>query len=185
MIYHFPDLRTAGFIVGAGLVVLHTLALLHAEGVKGWLRTFPRSRNLGTLLLTIDAAWALYLLATIDLGEFTKYRTPLLVLIPVAYVLSWKFVDEFLAVRGLGMLLLLMAEPLLESAFLRPELSRLLLVVLAYAWAAKGIFYVGMPYLMRDQIFWVAKSRFRWNLMSAAGVAYGVALMICSAKPLR
>ena len=93
--------------------------------------------------------------------------------------------DEFLAVRALGMLLLLMAEPLLESAFLRPERSRLLLVALAYAWAVKGIFYVGMPYLMRDLILWVTKTRLRWNVMGAAGLAYGVALLICSATRFR
>jgi hypothetical protein len=179
MIYHFPDLRTTAFIVGLAMVLLHGFALLKPDAVGGWLKVFPRSRKLGTVLLTIAAGWAMYLLATIDLGEFTKYRTPLLILIPVSYVLSWKFVDEFLAVRALGMLLLLLAEPVLESAFMQPERWRLLLVVLAYAWVVKGIFLVGMPYLMRDQIQWVTRSRARWNVMFGAGLAYGIALLIC------
>ena len=35
---------------------------------------------------------------------------------------------------ALGMIALLAAEPILEAAFLRPETSRLLVVVLAYVW---------------------------------------------------
>lgn len=185
MIYTSLNLQTVGFIVGIALVAAHGIALLHAEGVRTWLRSMPRSRTIGTTLLTVNAAWAFALIATMDLGEFSNYRTALMVLIPVAYFLSLKFVDEFLAVRAFGMLLLLAAEPVLESAFLRPETSRLLLVVLAYAWAVLGMFYVGMPYLMRDQIGWWLKSDGRWRAGCFAGLAYGAAVLICSATQYR
>ncbi len=83
------------------------------------------------------------------------------------------------------MFLLLVAEPVLEAAFLRPETSRLLLVVLAYAWATLGMFYVGMPYLLRDQISWLQKTDARWRAACLAGLAYGVAVLICSATLYR
>jgi len=113
-----------------------------------------------------------------DLGEFSPYRRALLVLVPVACFLAWKYVDEFLAVRALGMLLLLLAEPLLESAFLQPGAGRLLLAVLAYAWVVMGLFWVGMPYLLRDQIDWWTRSAFRWRAGCVGGLVFGLALAV-------
>jgi len=179
MIYSL-DLRTTGLLVGVLLIALHALALMHGPWVQRLLKLFPRSKEAGTVLLTIDAVWAFALVAQIDLGEFTSYRQVFLGIIVIGYFLTLFFVDEFLAVRALGMLLLLAAEPLLEAAFLRPEQSRLLLSVLAYVWAALGIFWVGKPYLLRDQIDWVLKSATRWRLAALGGLAYGVVLVVTS-----
>src|SRR5438105_2074586 len=163
MVYPFLSLRVVGLIVGILLVALHGVAIAKAAGVRAWLKSFPRSKSVGTALLAIDAIWAFLLIATMDLGEFTYLRNKLLIVIVVATFLTWKFVDEFLSVRALGMLLLLAAEPMLEATFLRPETSRLVLVVLAYAWVVLGMFWVGMPYLLRDQIGWLQKSDTRWK----------------------
>lgn len=166
--------------MGIALVVFHLVALINAKTVKGWLRAFPRSKAMGIVLLGLATAWAFWLVATMDLGEFSGMRTPLKVLVPVACFLCLQYVDDFLSVRALGMLLLLLADPLLEAAFLRPEASRLLLVVLAYAWIVTGMFWVGMPYLMRDQIAWLLKSNSRWMALCLAGAAYGAAVLICA-----
>ena len=40
-----------------------------------------------------------------------------------------------------------------------------------------GMFWVGMPYLMRDQIAWALKSKSRWLALSAGGIAYGAAIL--------
>ena len=78
------------------------------------------------------------------------------------------------------MVLLLAAEPLLESAMLRNEQSRLLLTVLAYIWAAGGLFLVGMPYLLRDAISWFTANPLRWKISCLGGIAYGAALIACA-----
>jgi hypothetical protein len=116
----------------------------------------------------------------IDLGEFSPLRRFMLLGIAVGAVLSWFFVEEFLAVRALGMLLLLAAEPLLESAVLRDEPSRLLLTILAYGWASAGLVFVGMPYVLRDVIGWFSANPLRWKISCLAGIAYGTALVLCA-----
>jgi hypothetical protein len=179
MIYNL-DLRHTGLLVGAALIIVHLIAIIHAREVRAWLKAFPRSKITGIVLLAVVAVWAFWLAATMDLGEFTGYRTLLMILVPVAYSLCIAYVDEFLSVRALGILLLLLAEPLLEAAFLRPEISRLLLVILAYAWVIFGMFWVGMPYLMRDQISWLLKSNTRWLAACIGGLAYGAAVMFCA-----
>ena len=70
--------------------------------------------------------------------------------------------DEFLAARALGILFLLAAEPLLNAAFFRTESSRLLVTVFAYLLIVIGLFWVTMPYLLRDQINWSARTQ--WSL---------------------
>jgi len=176
MIYSL-SLQTTGFLVGGLLVLLHAVALIHGEGVRRLLRGFPRSKEAGVLLLTAAAGWAFALVAQIDLGEFSSSRTIFMGIIAAGWLLTLFFVEEFLAVRALGMLLLLAAEPLLEAAFLRPETSRLLLTALAYVWATLGLFWVGKPYLLRDQIAWISKSEIRWRIAALGGLAYGAVLV--------
>lgn len=181
MIYTFLHLRAAGFLLGIAMVTIHALALVNADSLRACLPRLPRSRPAGLALLTLAAIWAFWLVATMDLGEFDKYRTLGMLIVPAAYFISIQFVDEFLAVRASGMLCLLAAEPFLEAAFLRPETSRLLIVVLAYAWIVLGMFWVGMPYVMRNQIAWITQSGGRWKLACFGGIAYGAAILVCAA----
>ncbi len=133
----------------------------------------PRSKAAGALLLGVDSVWALIIVGTMDLGEFSNLRMLLLGVIFASALLTYRYVDEFLAVRALGIFLLLLAEPLVEAAFLKPEGGRLLLVVFAYVLAILGMVWVGLPYVLRDQIAWFRKSKATWNVAALAGVIYG------------
>ena len=179
MIYDF-SLRAVGLAVGAALLVAHAVALAMPGRVSAALKTFPRSRSAGLLLCSLAALWAFWLAATMDLGEFSPQRTLICGVILAGAVMVPLFAEEFLAVRALGILALLATEPLLGAAFLRPEMSRLLLVVLAYAWAVAGLLMVGAPYLLRDAIGWVTGARWRYTLAAAGGAVYGLALLAVS-----
>jgi hypothetical protein len=176
MIYPQLDLRLVSLIAGIWLILTHGFALIRPAPVQSWLRKLPRSKPLGALLLIIDSVWALALIATMDLGEFSNLRMMLLGLIVAATFLTFRYVDEFLAVRALGIFLILVAEPLIEAAFLRPETGRLLLVAWAYILAILGMIWVGLPYMLRDQIDWARKSKANWIAATAAGVVYGALL---------
>jgi hypothetical protein len=178
MIYPHLDLRLVSLLAGIFLILSHGFALLRPGPVQKWLRKLPRSKGIGAFLLIVDSVWALALVATMDLGEFSNLRNMLLIVIVVATFLTFRYVDEFLAVRALGIFLLLFAEPLIEAAFMRPETGRLLLVAWAYVLAILGMVWVGLPYLLRDQIDWMRKSKANWIAAAAAGVVYGVVLAV-------
>jgi len=178
MIYPPLDLRLISLIAGIWLIFSHGFALLRPVAVQQWLRKLPRSKGAGALFLIVDSVWALILIVTMDLGEFSHLRTMLLVVIVVSTGLTFRYVDEFLAVRALGIFLLLVAEPLVEAAFLRPETGRLLLVAFAYVLAVLGMVWVGLPYLLRDQIDWLRKSKGLWSMAAGAGVVYGGLLAV-------
>ncbi len=179
MIYDL-NLKTAGLIMGALLVLISLPGFVKPTLIQDWLRRLPRSRVAGVFLLTVVLVWSFWLLATMEMGEFSSFRRPLLLALPIGYLLVIRFVDEFLAVRALGILCLLAAEPLLEAAFFRYETSRLLVTVLAYLLIIAGLFWVTMPYLLRDQINWSARSGIRWNSLHVCTAAYGIALLACA-----
>ena len=171
MIYHL-SLHSAGIVAGSFLILVGLLGFIKPESAQ-LARRFPRSRIAGVVLLTICLFWTFWLLATIQMGEFSGFRRPLLIALPIGYVLALFFVDEFLAVRALGILCLLAAEPLLDAAFLRYETSRLLVTVFAYVLIVAGLFWVAVPYVLRDQLNWSTRSVFRWRCLHAMALLYG------------
>ena len=172
------SLKTMGLILGTFLLVEHLWAWFKTDQAMEIAKKFPRSRAWGIVLLAICLVWSLFLAAHMDMGEFFTYRRWLLILLPVTFVLVVSFVPEFLAVRALGTLLLLAASPVLYAAFLQPQTSRLLLPILAYAWIIGGMFFVGMPFLLRDGINWLTQSRGRFKFAALAGAAYGALILI-------
>ena len=177
MIYSL-SLETAMLVLGVVMVLAHGSALLWPDAVKKGLQEFPRSAFWGGLLLVAAALWFWWLVSTMDLGEFSNWRRTLKIGTPIAAVLAWMYVQEFLAVRALGTIVLLGAEALLESAWMRPELERLWMVTLVYIWITAALFWVGMPYTLRNQIHWLCAKRNRWVCAAAGGVAYGAILLI-------
>jgi hypothetical protein len=176
MIYHL-SLQTVGLIAGTLLILFSLPGILKPSLVQNWARRLPRSRMAGIVLLTGALAWSFWLLATMEMGEFSSFRRPLLIALPIGYLLVLRFVDEFLAVRALGILCLFAAEPLLDAAFFHYENSRLIVTVLAYLLIIAGLIWVTMPYLLRDQIDWGSRSNTRWRFVHGAALLYGIVVL--------
>ena len=170
-------LKGTGITVALALLAGHAYALLNGGKTQAFLKAFPRNYPWAVILLTIDFIWGMMCLANMDMGEFYTMRPWFLYLVPVGFVLVLVFVKEFLAVRALGALLLLVGGAVLEAAFLKPQMSRLLLPIIAYAWIIAGLYFVGMPFLMRDGITWITAKPQRWNLAVFGGLAYGAVML--------
>ncbi len=176
MIYHF-SLQSVAVLAGVILLLLGLPGMLRPALLQDWAKRLPRSYIAGVILLTIDLIWSLWLLATMEMGEFSSFRRPLLIVLPIGYFLVLRFVDEFLAVRALGILCLLAAEPLLDAAFFRNDAARLVVTVFAYLLIVAGIIWVTMPYLLRDQIRWSAQSNTRWRSLHVIALLYGAVML--------
>lgn len=186
---HIP-LFTAGILLGLWLVGSHALMIAKPALVQGWLKKFPRNPLAGQVILAIAMAWFWLLVAPdgmgklsalqMDLGEFDNIKPILRLLVPAALIAVCISVRDFLAVRALGVLGLMVAAPLLEAAFLKDPGSRLLIPIYAYGLLTASLFWVGMPYLFRDAVTWSTASEGRWKLVSFAGLAYGIATLACA-----
>ena len=176
MIYHF-SLQAVSLVAGVVLVLIGLPGFFQPRGVQDFAKRLPRSLLAGVIFLTIDLIWTFWLLSTMEMGEFASFRRPLLIALPVGYLLVLRYLDEFLAVRALGILCLLAAEPLLDAAFFRYEPSRLVVTVFAYLLVVAGLFGVTMPYLLRDQIDWSMRNNMRWRFLNGLVVAYGAIII--------
>ena len=176
MIYHF-SLQPVALAAGIVLCLLGAVGFSMNSSARSVMTAFPRSRIAGITLLSIDLIWSFWLVSTMEMGEFSAFRRPFLFLLPIGFFLTLRFVDEFLAVRALGILALLVAEPLLDAAFFRYETSRLVLTVFAYLLVVLGLTWVMVPYKLRDQISWFSKTTARWRGVNALGFIYGVTLI--------
>lgn len=174
------SLQTVGMVVGVLLIVSHVVGLLRGEKILPWLSTVPRSMNIGTLFLTISFLWAWMVATSMDLGEFSQVRWLAQFALPVFYVGMLFIANDYLGARSLGVFMLLAACPVLDAAFLKMPQSRLLLSVLAYGWIIIGLFWVGMPFTMRDQIAWLQAKPARYRAACVAGVVYGVLVLAAS-----
>ncbi len=188
--YETLPLFGTGLVLAAFLIVLHVAMLAKPRQMQDMLVKFPRSQMPGQILLGIGLAWFWLLIApdgmgklsalTMDLGEFNAAKRFLRILVPILLVLVVISIRDFLAVRALGLCGLMAAAPLLEAAFLKDPASRLLVPIYAYAMLTASMFCVGMPYLFRDAVEWVTSEPKRWFAASAAGMAYGVAVLLCA-----
>lgn len=186
---HLP-LYTTGLVLAAWLIGAHALMLLKPQPTQDFLKKFPRNDKLGQLLMGLGMAWFWLLVApeglgklsalAMDFGEFNSAKRPLQILVPITLVLVCRSVRDFLAVRALGVLGLMVAAPLLGAAFLKDPQSRLLVPIYAYALLTASLFFVGMPYWFRDAVTWVTADSKRWNLAACSGLAYGVAVLVCA-----
>ncbi|MEM1085739.1 MAG: hypothetical protein AAGI48_16645 [Verrucomicrobiota bacterium] len=188
--YEKLPLFGTGVVLGLWLIGLHALMLVKAEPIQGFLKKFPRNHQLGQVLLGVGMIWFWLLVAkpgngilnslAMSLGEFDKLKPFLQIAVPVSIVLVGISVKEFLAVRALGLLGLMVAAPLLYAAYLEDPASRILIPIFAYILIIKSLYWVGMPYLFRDSVNWATADQGRWRMLCFGGLAYGIAVLACA-----
>jgi hypothetical protein len=188
--YQLLSLFTSGLVLAIWLIGLHAMMLARPAMMQGVLKKFPRNDQVGQILMGVGLAWFWLLIApanlgklsalSMDLGEFNSAKTYLQWGTPITLILVCRSVRDFLAVRALGLMGLMIAAPLLGAAFLKDPTSRLLVPIFAYAMLTASMFCVGMPFLFRDAVTWVTANQKRWTIFSAAGLVYGVAVAVCA-----
>lgn len=177
MIYSF-SLPVVAIVLGLLLAAAGTVLLFRPEPSVRFLKALPRSSLWGNILFLAGAGWFFVLIATIDLMEYTPQRGLFLWVIAIGTGLVLVFAREFLAVRGLGILVLLAAQILLDAAFLRSDPARLVVTLSAYTGIILALFWVGAPYTLRDQITWLTATPRRLRISGWASAGFGAVLVL-------
>jgi hypothetical protein len=171
------DLAVASTVVG----LLGMAAGASLAAVPGFARrviqAFPRHAWAGRVLAAVAVLWVAVLLRRMPLGWFDAYKSAIYVGAPVAFVLIIVYMDELLAPRALGGLLLLSATPLLNVAQWHPSALRLIVVVLAYGWVVAGMVLTVAPYQFRRAAGVCAGTKERCRTAGVAGCLAGAALV--------
>ncbi len=174
--YDLP-LSWVALVIAAIYLLAHVPGIFWPEAISAIAKKFPRHYPSGVVLTLVAGVWFCWLTATTDLGEMSGWRNVLVMVWAAGTVLMIVFVPTFLAVRGLAFLLLLGAEVILSAAFVVDNQARLVMTVLAYAWAIAGMVLVASPFYFRDALAVALKTPLRCRLLSLAGAVFGLVLL--------
>jgi uncharacterized protein YjeT (DUF2065 family) len=172
------NLALAAWILGGAMVVIHAPCLFFPQRARAWMAGFPRNRWAGVALTAVDIVWSAWLVMHIPLGRFDYFKPSLYVVAPVLFALIVWLMDELLAARALGGLLLLIPSPLLDVARWHESDLRLVVTILAYIFVVKGIALVLCPYLFRKAVAWWARNDTWCRVGGGLGLALGLFLIV-------
>src|SRR4051812_42917521 len=141
------SLTLATLIPGLLLIALGLPLVLNHSGFAAVLKGFPRSPFATYLLFGAGAAWFLFgSIWNLSAADFGEYRKILFVGFAAIAVLSFKCVPDFLAVRGLSVIVLMGAMPLLMAAYMEYDKpQRLLMVSLVFLLLSLAIWLGAQP----------------------------------------
>lgn len=143
-------------------------------------RKFPRSIPCGVALMLLGSAWFLYNLSQESIADFAAFKNFLLLGFAAIGIGTCLFVHDFLAVRGLAVVLLLLAKLMVDSG--RVALSStswaLVVQVLAYVFVLAGMWLTISPWRMRDFLDWMVSIPGRLKLICGLNAALALLLIV-------
>jgi hypothetical protein len=166
--------------IGLGLLVAlpHIYGVLKPASFGAGLRKFPRSEIWGYVLMGLGTLWFLWNLNRETISDFAAYKNIMMLAFGAVGLLACIFVRDFLAVRGLAVVLLLMGKVMLDTARWHDSDWRLLIAVWAYLWILAGMWLIISPWRLRDLIQWVTSDERRIRMSSGIRVAFGLFVVI-------
>ena len=177
------SLFLATLLPGLFLALLGALLAWGDPRVSSTAKALPRSQRGAWLFFGAGALWFLYRLS--QLGEadliFFQKPAPVMIAFGVLAVLAFIYAPDFLAVRGLCVLMLLAAEPLLYAAYMEwQHPQRLLMVTAVYTGLALALYLAAAPYRLRDFFDWLFLRPGRARALGAGLLAYGLVTAVAA-----
>jgi len=161
-------------LVGAGL-------FWNDKTIASIVKGLPRSRRFTLLAFGVGSIWFIYKVSQLGEADFGNWRTQLMLLFGAIALLSYFFVPDFLAIRGVSICFLLGAGEMLTSAFALYDMTaRLFLSVFAYILIALSIYLAVAPYRVRDFFEWLFQTQGRPKVIGGAIFTYGLVLSIAA-----
>lgn len=170
------SLFLATLLTGLFLVLLGGALAADTSAIRAALKRLPRSETAAYVLFGGAAVWFLSRVAVLSEADFGQYRKLLFAGFAVVAVLSFFYVKEFLAVRGLAALVLLAAGPLLFAGFGDYGVA-LLYKVAVYLFLTAALWLGAQPWRLRDFIAWLQRVPGRARLLGSVFAAYGLLLV--------
>ena len=175
-----PDydfLTSISTLVGMLTLLSGALTLaLPTRAQRIW-KAIPRSVWPGRILSAVCIVWAGLWLCVMPLGPLSIIRDFLWLLIPVATLSVCIFTPDLLTCRAIGGLLVLVPTPMLSAAAWHPSPLRYVVIVYAYAMILAGMYYIALPWLLRDHITWSYAKPIRSRIVASLAVILGAALI--------
>jgi hypothetical protein len=169
-------LSLLSILLGAGMSVPQVYALTKPAEFTAAARRLPRNVPAGVALMLLGTAWFLWIVNAEPIADFSAYKPAMMIAFAAVGVLTCIFVQDFLAARGVAVVLLLLGKLMLDSG--RPHLSQSPFVLVIQTWAyvliVAGIWFTITPWKLRDFIEFATATENRIRIGSAVRLAFAL-----------
>jgi hypothetical protein len=156
--------------LGFGLPQVYGLWRPAAAGAAA--RRFPRSDSWGYALMALGTVWFLWYLYDERISDFEAYKPYMMIGFAALGVGTCIFVRDFLAVRGLAIVALLLARVMVDTARWADTNWRLVIVTWAYVLVVAGMWFTVSPARLRDLVEWTTRTDARVRWLSGLRLAF-------------
>src|SRR5450759_2695357 len=103
-------LSTLAIALCLGMGLPQIYGIVNPQGFAASVRKFPRNLPIGVVLMLLATGWFLWNLSQESISDFTSFKNVFYVLFAAVGIGACFFVQDFLAVRGLAVVFLLLAR---------------------------------------------------------------------------
>jgi hypothetical protein len=150
-------------------------------------RKFPRNLPLGVALMLLGTAWFVWNVHKESVSDFASFKPAMMAGFAAVGILCCIFVQDFLAVRGLAVVLLLLAKLMVDTG--RPHLGQTHWVWVIQTWAyllvVAGIWFTVTPWRLRDFINWANATETRVRVTSTIRLVFALFVLLLGLTAFR
>lgn len=180
-------LSLLSILLGLGMAAPQVYGLAKPAQFAAAVRKFPRNLMLGFVLMALGTVWFLLLVKQEPIADFAAFKPHMMVAFAAIGLGSCIFVQDFLAVRGLAVVLLLLAKLMVDTG--RPHLNESPWVLVIQGWAyvlvVAGIWFTVAPWRLRDMLDWATANEKRVKIGSAVRLAFGMLVVVLGLTAFR
>jgi hypothetical protein len=180
-------LSLLSILLGAGMSVPQVYGVMNPQKFTLAARRFPRNLPVGIFLMLLGTAWFLWNVNVEPIADFSAYKNKMLAAFAVIGILTCVFIQDFLAVRGLAVLMLLLGKLMVDTG--RPHLGESNFVLIIQVWAyiliVAGMWFTIAPWRLRDFLEWATVNEKRVRIGSAVRLAFALFILILGLTTFR
>jgi hypothetical protein len=167
-------------LLGLGMAVPQVYGIARPQKFAAAVRKFPRNLPLGVALMLLGTAWFVWNVHLESVSDFAAFKPAMMAGFAAVGVLSCFYVQDLLAVRGLAVLLLLLAKLMVDTG--RPHLGQTHWVLVIQTWAyllvIAGIWFTVTPWKLRDFLHWGTATETRVRVGSAIRLTFAIFILL-------
>ena len=174
-------------LLGLGIGLPQIYGLAQPMRLAAAVRKFPRNLPLGVVLMLLATAWFAWNVNNEPIADFSAFKPYMLGAFIAVGILSCVYVQDFLAVRGLAVLMLLLAKLMLDTG--RPHLGEspwvLVIQCWAYVFVVLGVWFTVTPWRLRDFIHWATASEARVRVLCLIRLGFAACIVMLGLTAFR
>jgi len=180
-------LSLLSILLGLGMSVPQIFGLARPAQFVAAVRKFPRNLPVGILLMWLGTTWFVWNVSVEPIADFSVFKPYMMAGFVAVGILSCIFVRDFLAVRGLAVVMLLLAKLMVDTG--RPHLGQtswvLVIQVWAYLLVVAGIWFTITPWRLRDLLNWATATEARIRIGCYIRLAFAIFIVLLGLTAFR